>query len=201
MKWRRWLVATASLTLLASGTTAAVSETIDVTTRLVRPDGRPIAGLPVRLVVGSEKNPRSPSAGARLVTDANGRVRRTIQVPVTGRLVTLDNAFTPHRSRYLAAGIELDLAGRAALYWIELDQVRQGTGGAMQAYVAGKNGRFDRPLTFHAKEHVLSFPDQPGGMRMTGIGADLGSHAMDGSPSTDRWVVDLEITKHEFIMR
>lgn len=188
--------------LVAAGTLpagAAHADRIDVTVQLVRRDGAPIAERPVRLVVGSEPGSRSPQAGESLTTDAEGRIRRIVDAPVRSRRITLDNAFIPHKVKSIAVGVELDLAGRPVLYWAELDSHRQGTLGRLIAYVPGRSGNFDAMLQFHPREFAWSFPGEPDGPRLTGIGAELRSHAMEGGDGS--WKVDLVIEKHEFEVR
>jgi hypothetical protein len=179
---------------------AAHADRIDLAIQLVRPDGgAPIVGKPVRVVVGGEARPRAPGAGAMLVTDAEGRLRRTVEVPVKTRRVTLDNPFFWHKVRHAAVGVELDIAGRPALYWTEFDLHREGTLGHMIPYLAGPDGQFDRMLEFHSRQHVWSFPGEPDGPRLTGIGAELRAHRMEGGDGV--WTIDLVIEKHEFQWR
>jgi hypothetical protein len=188
--------------LVAAGTlpaSAAHADRIEVTVQLVRQDGAPLAERPVRLVVGSEPESRSPHSGQSLTTDAEGRVRRIVNAPVRSRRITLDNAFVPHKVKSIAVGLELDLAGRPVLYWAELHRHRQGTLGRLVAYAPGRSGNFDAMLQFHPREFVWSFPGEPDSPRLTGIGAELRSHAMEGGDGS--WRVDLVIEKHEFQMR
>lgn len=135
-----------------------------------------------------------------MTTDQDGRFTRKVDAPVKKRSITLDNLFVRHPSRFLEVGVELELAGRRALYWITLDHVRDGTAGQMVAYVAGPNGKFDRMLKFHKSSHSWTFPDEPDGMHMSEIGAALRHHEMTGS-SEAGWKVDLIIKKHEFTVR
>jgi hypothetical protein len=96
--------------------------------------------------------------------------------------------------------VEMELIGRQALYVIELDQVRDGTVGAMNAWIAGLDGRFDTPLTFHEDTHSWSFPDDPAGMLMSGIGADLRQFELLGS-AEEGWTATLVIEKQSFTLR
>lgn len=184
---------------LLGATSAALADPISIRGRFVRPDGSPIAGMQVRIVVGSEPRARNAGAGRTVRTAADGSVAYQVDAPVANRSVTLDNFFFRHPARTIEVGVEMELVGRPALYWITLDLVRDGTVGGMAAFVQG-DGRFDRPLTFHSQTHSFSFPDEPGGMLMSSIGADLEFHEMKGSDGGP-WSVDLVIEKQEFQVR
>jgi hypothetical protein len=137
------------VSFLFGATPPATAEPVVVHARLVRENGKPMAGTSVRMAAGGEGNARGPSAGQWLKTDSNGRIEYTTEAPVKSRSVTLDTILARHPSRRIELGIEMDLVGRRALYWVELDLVRSGALARMTAYVAGKDGRFDQPLTFH----------------------------------------------------
>ena len=111
---------------------------------LVDEQGRPLAGLPIRVVFDGDADPRAAEAGLRLSTDADGRFRRRIERAPKRRFITLDTAFIPHRATSVSIGVELELVGRRALYWIELDYVKGGTLSRMTAHLAGRSGRFDQ---------------------------------------------------------
>ncbi|MBX3578315.1 MAG: hypothetical protein KF723_14000 [Rhizobiaceae bacterium] len=182
-------------------TAAADPEPIDIEVRIVDESGAPRANLPVRLVVGSEANARAPGAGATLTTDADGRIRRQLEAAVAPRKVSLDNPFVKHDSRYLAVALELDIVGRPALYWTDLDYFRSGTLGQMVAYMPGSDGVFDEMLVFHPEQHAWTFPGEPDGFRLSSIGADLKLFSMDRTEDEKGWIVRLEIEKQEFTVR
>ena len=128
------------------------------------------------------------------------RVDAVGNAPVEARRVTLDNIFALHRSRFVEVGIELELVGRRALYWIELDMLKEGALAVISAYVQAPDGRFSRRLAFHDATRSWSFPDQPDGMLMSDIGANIRRHDMTGSAGGP-WKIDLVIEKQEFTVR
>lgn len=196
---RRRRIAALVAAIVGFGSTAA-ADPIAIDARFVNESGAPIAGLDVRLVVGSEPGSRQAEAGSRLVTNGDGRVTYAVDADVASRSVALDFFLFRHPARTIEVGVEMELVGRKALYWITLDLVRDGTVGGMEAFVQGAGGRFDRQLKFHPQTHSFSFPDEPDGMLMSGIGADLRYHEMsaqDGGP----WTVELLIEKHTFQIR
>lgn len=177
-----------------------VEERVRLDAQFVNAEGAVLAQLPVRIVVGDIAGAREPSAGQIVTTDGDGRIDLDVVAPVKTRRITLDNMFARHRTQFLEIGVELELRGQPALYWIELDAIGEGTAGLMKAYVAGPDGRFDRLLDFHPDTHSWSIPGDPQGLMMSGIGADLKHHEMEGA-SDEGWTVRLTIEKHEFTMR
>jgi len=197
----RTVLGSAAIAAALLAASVARADPIDISVRIVKPDGSAYAGLPVRLVVGSEPDSRAPNAGEILTTDNDGRISRTVDAPVVARKITLDVPFVKHDSIYVAVAVELDLLGRPALYWTDLDIVNGGTLSQMIAYVAVGDGFLDDMLTFHQGQHAWSFPDKPEGPMLTSIGADLKDHQFDKSADGKGWVVKLEIEKQEFQMR
>ncbi|CAI8825627.1 hypothetical protein [Methylocaldum szegediense] len=188
---------------VASGSPAR-ADLIDIHGQLVSSDGSPLANHSLRLVVGTEPEPRGPHAGQRLTTDAEGRFRRQLETKVPRRLKTLDVWFIPHRTDLIEVGVELELLGRPVLYWIELDHVRQGVLGGMDVFLKDGSGQFRQRLKFHSQTHTWSFPDDPNSMLLTGIGADLRAHDVRMTTAADgrrHWIVELRIEKAEFTPR
>lgn len=190
-----------SLALLISAPGAALAEPIDVRLRIVEQNGSPIAGMDVRVVVGSEKGSRGPRAGKQMRTDGSGRVAYRVDAPIVKRKITLDNVLARHPSQLIEVGVEMDLLGRRALYWVELDLVRAGVLGGMGVFLQRGSGSFKLKPKYDSTGHSWSFPDQPDGMMMSGIGAKLRSHDMKQAAS-GAWTVDLVLEKERFkVMR
>ena len=185
---------------LVAASAPALADKVDLQVKFVAPDGTPLAALPVRLAAGPEDVVARPDSGERGETDSDGAFNRQIEVPVEKRRVALDNWFVRHPSNLLRVAIEMELVGRQVLYLIELDQVRDGTAGAMNVRIAGADGRFDTPLTFHGDTHSWSFPDDPAGMRMSSIGADLRRFELLGSAEAG-WTAILVVEKQNFTLR
>jgi hypothetical protein len=188
------------LAFLIGTASPITAEPMQVNAQFVHEDGSPLAGMPVRVVIGSEKASRAPGAGKSLTTDAQGRVRYQAEAPIKQRRIKLDSIFARHDSRLVEVGIELELLGRRALYWIEIDLVRAGPLAGMHFYLPGRSGQFDLPLTFHEKNHSWSLPDQPDGMLLTGAGARSLEHDLQISPA-GLWTVTLRIEKQKFTVR
>jgi hypothetical protein len=195
----KWL-AIAALGVAALGWHGASADTIDISLRVVSQDGAPRAGLPVRVVVGTEPEARSPDAGARLVTDADGYVRRSLEAPVEQHLVRHGLYILRRPAHQIAVGVELSLLDRPALYWVSLDAVKEGLATHMTVFMPGRDGSFDAALVFHGREHAWSFPDAADGMRLTSIGAELRDAVLEGS-SQSGWNVALVIETQSFERR
>jgi hypothetical protein len=185
---------------LLFGSAGEAAERVRLEARLVAADGAPLAQLPVRIVMGGGSGAREPTAGRKVTTDGDGRVTLEAETPMKTRRISLDNIFVRYPAQFLEIGIELDLRGRPALYWIELDNTREGTAALMKAFVTGPKGRFDRALKFHPDLYSWSIPDDPQGLMMTGVGAELKHHEMEGAPG-EGWTVRLTLQKHEFEVR
>lgn len=173
-----------------------MADPMQVRLRLVDESGTALSGLETRIVVGSEPESQTPRAGARVRTDGDGTAIYEVEAPVKSRRVKLDSFFVRHPSQLIEVGVELELLGRRALYWIELDLVKAGPVADMRAYVAGPDGNFDRALVFHHPPS-WSIPDDPSGLRLTNIGCNLLSHDMRQLPDRS-WEVDLVLEKQIF---
>ena len=199
----RVAVAGVLATALALLAAAARADTIELSLRLVDEKGAPKAAAPARVVVDGERDPRGPTAGATLVTDRDGRVVRVVEAPVGRRWVS-GAYYLPRRVDSIAVGVELDLVGRRALYWITVDD--HGRAGALlgiEAFVEGRGGAFDAALVYVAPAS-WRFPDAPGGPLLTDIGAAVRGGSMESSAGPDgkrRWRVAVELEKREFARR
>jgi hypothetical protein len=187
---------------LLSGAAAvpAMADIVDLRLKFVSETGEPLPALPVRVVAGPERFIRLAEAGERGETDGDGAFNRSLDVAIEQRKITLDNWFVRHRSNLLRIAVEMELVGRQALYVIELDQVRDGTVGAISAWIAGADGDFDTQLTFHPDTRSWSMPDDPAGMLMSSIGADLRHHEFLGS-AEEGWTAVVVIEKQTFTLR
>jgi hypothetical protein len=181
----------------------AHADTIDLAVRIVDEKGAPHAGMPIRVVFGTEPDSRAANAGARLTTDADGRVSRTLEATVERRWATGDYLI-PRRLDTLFVGIELDLVGRRALYWVTLtDYGRRGALIGIEVFVQGRSGSFDAALR-QVPPASWQFPDQPDGLLMSDIGVTARSWNLESDTPADgkrRWRVSIELTKQSFTRR
>lgn len=194
------LLSAAALSIVTLSPQQAQAEPVNLTLKLVDDAGKPLAGQPLRVAIGSEAEAGAPGAGQRLSTDAGGVVRLTAEATIDRRSVSSTSIFTRHPAEHLVVGVELELIGRRALYRVRLDQTKAGTVGQINAFLPGVGGRFDQPLTFHADTQSWSLPDEPAGPRLTGIGAELKAHSMEGSGESGR-TITLTIAKQSFKRR
>lgn len=194
------VLSAAILSLLSLTAATARAEPVTLTLKLVDEAGKPLSGLGVRVTIGSETEVSAPGAGQQLASDAAGLVRMQADAAIDRRSISSTSVFTRHPAEHLVVGVELDLIGRRALYRVRLDQTKAGTVGQINAFLAGAGGRFDQPLSFHADTHSWSLPDDPAGLRLTGIGAELKAHNMEGSSESGR-AITLTIAKQSFKRR
>lgn len=186
--------------LSSAAAAPAMADSLDLKLKFVSETGEPLPALPVRVVAGPERVIRLAGTGERGQTDGDGTFNRSLDVAIEQRKITLDNWFVRHRSNVLRIAVEMELVGRQALYVIELDQVRDGTVGAISAWIAGADGSFQTPLTFHSDTHNWSMPDDPAGMLMSSIGAELRHHELLGS-AEEGWTAVVVIEKQTFTRR
>jgi hypothetical protein len=194
------LLSAAALSLFTLSAQQLRAEPVNLTLKLIDEAGKPLAGHAIRVAIGSEAEASAPEAGQRLSTDAGGIVRMNAEATIDRRSVSSTSVFTRHPAEHVVVGVELDLIGRRALYRVRLDQTKAGTVGQINAFLAGAGGRFDQPLAFHADTRSWSLPDDPAGLRLTGIGAELKAHNMEGSAETGR-TITLTIAKQSFKRR
>jgi len=193
--WAWWIALSAFF-----WTGAALGDELHLTGQMNDAQGKPMAGETFRLVLGSDPGSRQPGSGHRLTTDAQGRFTLRTPVALSSRRIRLDSLFARHESRLLELGLEFDLLGQPALYWVEVDFTRHGALRGISAYLAGREGRFDMPLTFHPREHAWSIPGDPLNLRLSDIGADvLVTEANNGEAGL--WRIDIAVTRQRFEMR
>jgi len=194
------LLSAAALSLFTLSAQQARAEPVNLTLKLVDEAGKPLAGQALRVAIGSDAEASAPGAGQRLSTDASGIARMTAEATIDRRSIPSTSIYTRHPAEHLVIGVELDLIGRRALYRVRLDQTKAGTVGQINAFLASAGGRFDQPLAFHADTQSWSLPDDPAGLRLTGIGAELEAQSMTGSAETGR-IITLTIAKQSFKRR
>jgi len=203
MKWLQcimlaMLALLAWMALPAAGSVRA--DTVHLTGLMLDDRGHPMAGARFRLVLGGEPASRAPGSGRILTTDAQGRFALNAPVTLSPRRIRLYSALRRHDSRLMEIGLGFDLIGRPALYWVEVDFIGQDALRGITAFVAGPDGTFDRPLTFHRREHAWSLPDDPVGMRLSDIGADLRIESASAGEG-GVWRLDVVVTRQAFQLR
>ena len=134
----------------------ASSEPLDLDLTVINSTsvGASAAGLPLRVVLDSDENPRAAGAGQRLVTDANGRIQRELQVKADRRSVSIYNLFNVsffgNRVETIKVGFELTgLGGQPVLYWLWFDYYTHSASKAQFAYAQDTHGNFVRELHFN----------------------------------------------------
>lgn len=166
---------------------------------LVDEQNRPVAGIPLRIVYGFERNPRAASAGIRTVTGEDGMAiyRGMGQL---GRHWISGSGLLPEAATYVEIGLELELAGHPVLYWIELNRTGTGASRKLAAFVPNSRFVFDEPLVYDEKSQSYSFPGEPGGVHFTDLGIDTRSASFERD---DRggWLIQLELVRRTFVRR
>jgi len=158
---RAGLAALAATPLLFAGAAAAETVALDVAFRLTDPDDRPLAGVPVRLVLGVA-DWQAPDAGVRIVTGGDGTAHFTTPATIDRRWHWTNAGFTPlaipSRVDHLAIAAELERVlprrdgGEATYHWLytaDVVRFRDGdcsTDDIDAIYQAAPDGRFTKLL-------------------------------------------------------
>lgn len=109
--------------------------------------GRPLPGVPLRVVLAGEGDPADPASGLRGRSNGEGRVHRRAR----GGAVRLLSRIAPGARLVvdrLAVAVEIERAGDPMLCVITLDQLADASAvrARREAFTRGPEGRFDRRL-------------------------------------------------------
>jgi hypothetical protein len=156
---RACLVVLAATPLLMARAAEAGPMMLDVEFKLTDPDNHPLAGVPVRLVLGVA-DWQAPDAGVRIVTADDGTARFTTEAAIERRWHWTNVGFTPlsipSRVDHLAIAAELERVlprkdgSEATYHWLytaEISRFRDGdcsTDDIDDIYQAGPDGRFTK---------------------------------------------------------
>lgn len=191
---------------------ATGGDTLDLLITVLDPvTHKPIEGLPVRVVLSSDPDWRSPDAGKRYVTDDKGRVRDSRPVKMEARRVNLDIPLVTHGAVGFDFGIEMRTEGMPLLYTLTLDEVKKAQGTLLsnqRVYTRDADGRYTREvdLSWFAANHDTSdaytIPPRddktyarlsnPPPHRLTHRSIQLLPHPR--ADGTTRWAFDLRLT-------
>lgn len=178
----------ARLALVAGhGLAAAQPATVKVDFRLTAFEStQGIAGAEVRLALGAGSEVLQPAQGHRFTTDAEGRARFTLQVPIDRRWISVPVAQTglsvPKRADHLRIALELDQAlpqadGRQPvhrwLHLLDIDCLADGSCAShdiVEVFAADTHGQWTRPLRFG---RVNADVPELGGLALSGPGYRL----------------------------
>jgi hypothetical protein len=177
---------------------------LDVQVTVLEPDKTPAAGVPVRLVLGSELTWQAAEEGERVVTAPDGTCRLESRVALDERRHKLPTNFfsslmaTRARTRHVQVAVELEYADRPWLTAINIDHFENGTSTQlepMRVFGRAANGRFtdDIPLRDGTRQARL-----PKGVVMPVPGFDLSGVTLDPDasvPGDARWTLRMILTR------
>jgi len=184
---------------------------LDVEFKLTDSEYGPLAGVPVRLVLGAA-DWQAPDAGVRIVTAADGGARFTTPARIGRRWSSSAIGFTglsmPFRADYLALAAELTFALPRRngddvihrwLYTAEIDRMPDGDCSSLdldEVYDAGPDGRFTKHLGSNASGP--NFNTRVDGWMLSSAGYQLSDfllHRGDGDGGNERWRLRLGIKR------
>jgi hypothetical protein len=172
----------AALMLGLSGFLSAQPVSLVVRFKLTDLDYKPLAGVPVRLVVASDPAWQKPGSGRQVVTDAKGEAEAVLEASLDKSLRKAPSNFVanllslPKQTLDLRIAVELVYDGRPGLYAVDIhrfpngDCMRQG----FRVFTADAGGAFTQGGTlvdgagFTPWDYMLApDPDDPAGRRWT----------------------------------
>ena len=168
---------------------------LDATFTLTDLDYKPLAGVPVRLVFGSEPDWQGPAAGRRFVTDAAGSHRMSAPVVLDTLWRKAPTNFASsllsaaQRTDHLMVAAELDYMTFRWLYVV--DMARFASGDVMldrfSVYTPDSHGRFTRRAKQDASGWTMA---DLGGLVLTVPGHEPWEHMLEpdpADPAGKRW--------------
>ena len=132
--------------------------TLDVQITVLHPDKSLAVGVPLRVILGTDADWQSPSAGEALVTAGDGAVQCTLPVVLASprRQVTTNfvTRFMSSRetTRQVQLGVVMEYAGRSWLSAITVDRRASGASvrlDPMRVYGRASDGRFTDDVPLH----------------------------------------------------
>lgn len=188
------------IALTAAAFAEAITVTLDVTFKLTDLDYKPLAGVPARVVFGSDANWQNPNTGHRVVTDAQGEAHWSTQVELEEKLKKMPTNFVgsllsgPQKAHYLRVGAEMTYFENPWLYTVDL--YRFPGGDTMQddnaVYTRDDRGAFTRKATENKSGWTMA---DMGGLVLTMPGFEAWNFALDPDPTQKRWTLKLSFKK------
>jgi hypothetical protein len=188
---------------LAAAPAFAIPVLLAVTFTLTDLDYKPLAGVPVRVVFGSDPKWQQADAGHRLVTDAKGEARWEAQVELDEQMKKVPTNFVgsllsgPQRAQYLRVAAEMTYFERPWLYTVDL--YRFSGGDTLQddnaVYTRDDRGAFTRRAKQDKNGWMMA---DMGGLVLTMPGFEAWNFALDPDPADSthkRWTLKLAFRK------
>lgn len=192
-----------ALSLLVSWSTLVAQQavTFDVQFALTTPDSKPIAGAPVRVVLGEQPGWQGASAGTRFTTDAQGQHQFSTTGTVTEMRRKLPTNFwtslmsRAQATKHVSVATELPYVGKQWLYVAEVDRFKDGTSArldAMRVYGVNPSGVYTLPVSFAGGEYSL--PGIPGKLRVPGH--EVSHFSAEPDAGGTRWKVSITVIRY-----
>jgi hypothetical protein len=209
------LVALGAFFILSACGQGSTPVNIHVQFKLIDDDNKPIAGVPLRFVIGvpnwNADGWRAPDAGVRIVTDKDGAAHFTTEGVVDRTWMWVNLGFTPFswpvRVDHAGVGFEIERVlptkggPDSTHHWFYTAEIyRQANGDSStydldRVYETGPDGRFTRLLAkgVSSPQSVIAVD----GLMLRGSGYNLADFALapvgDG---TKEWTLTLALKQH-----
>jgi hypothetical protein len=182
--------------------------------KLVDDDNKPIAGVPLRFVIGvpnwNADGWRAPNTGVRIVTDKDGAARFTTEGAIDRTWTWVNLGFTPFsmpvRVHHAGVGFEVERVlpsrqGDITHRWFYTADINRHSNGDSSTddldriYEVGPDGRFTRLLakSVSSPQSVIAVD----GLMLRGSGYNLADFALDPvGDGTKEWTLTLALKQH-----
>ena len=189
--------------LAAAAPAPAVDVALDVTFKLTDLDYKPLAGVPARVVFGSDPSWQNPNTGRRVVTDAKGEAHFSAQVELEEKLKKIPTNFVgsllsgPQKAHYLRVGAEMTYFANPWLYVVDLYRFQGGDTLLDDNAVYTRDDRDAFTRRASESKNGWTMADM-GGLVLTMPGFEAWNFALDpdsADPAHKRWTLKLSFKK------
>ncbi len=188
---------------LAAASAQSMPAVLDVSLKLTDLDYKPLPGVPVRVVFGSESTWQQPGAGHRIVTDAKGEAHFSARVDLEEKMKKAPTNFVgsllsgPQKTHYLRIGAEMTYFENPWLYTVDLFRFPGGDTllDDNSVYTRDERGAFTRLAKQDKNGWTMA---DMAGLVLTMPGFEAWNFALDpdpADPARQRWTLKLAFKK------
>lgn len=195
------LCALFTLPVAGSSPVSKPSVPVAVHFQLTAADGTPLAGAPVRLVLGTGPGWQGAQAGGRFVADSRGEIRFPANLALETRRRKLPTNFTTQllssaqETQHLTAAVELPYLGRPWLYVAAVDRFANGTSAQLDGLrVFGRDPQGGFTVAARMQDGAWLLPGVDAPLRPPGH--EVTRFVLEPAGSGQSWKVILAFVRH-----
>lgn len=186
----------ALILMLFATTAAAQTVPLDVSFMLTDLGNKPLAGVPVRIVFGSDQGWERANVGRRIVTDAKGEAHFTAPVVIDKKLRKMPTNFVdslfsmPKQTDHLLVAAEMEYAGFHWLYVVEVARFAGGDTMLDDFFVRTRDAHGDFTHVVREDNQGWKMPEL-GGLVLTGPGYQPSDFLLEHNTAKNQWKLHL----------